>query len=105
MVKSQECLCLPAVSWLNARVFAPAGLSPRGESPEEAVIEGCACIYRMYLQSVYTVCIPDKISIGSNRGRMESLGNDDVSSLNACMESLDNDDVSLKSVRRYLVGK
>ena len=36
---------------------------------------------------------------------MESLGNDDVSSLNACMESLDNDDVSLKSVRKYLVGK
>ena len=48
---------------------------------EEAIIEGCAYIYRMYLQSEYTVCIPDEISICSNRGRMESLDNDDVSSL------------------------
>ena len=43
----------------------------------------------MCLQSEYTVCIPDKISICSNRGRMESLGNDDV---------------SLQNVRKYSVG-
>ena len=36
---------------------------------------------------------------------MESLGNDDVSSLNACLESLGNDDVSLQNVRKYLVAK
>ena len=72
--------------------------------PEETIIEGCAYIYKMYLQSEYTVCIPDEISICSNRGRMESLGNDDVSSLNARMESLGNDDVSLQNARKYLVG-
>ena len=57
--------------------------------PEEAIIEGCAYIYRMYLQSEYTVCIPDKISICSNRGGMESLGNDDV---------------SFQNTRKYLEG-
>ena len=57
----------------------------------------------MYLQLEYTVCIPDKISICSNGCRMESLGNDDVSSLNARMESLGNGDVSLQNVRKYLV--
>ena len=31
---------------------------------------------------------------------MESLGNDDVSSLNARMGSLGNDDVSLQNVRK-----
>ena len=35
---------------------------------------------------------------------MESLGNDDVSSLNARMESLGNDDVSLQNARKYLEG-
>ena len=71
-------------------VIAPAGLSPR----EQAIIEGWPYIYRVYLKSEYTVCIPDKILICSNRGRMESLGDDDVSSLNAHRESLGNDDVS-----------
>ena len=75
-----------------------------GRKPDEAIIEVWEYIYRMYLQSEYTVCIPDKISICSNRGRMESLGNDDVSSLNARMESLGNDDVLLQNVRKYLVG-
>ena len=55
----------------------------RALKPEEATTEGCAYIYRMYLQSEYRVCIADKISICSNRGRMESLGNDDVSLQNA----------------------
>ena len=36
---------------------------------------------------------------------MESLRNDDVSSLNARMESLGNDNVSLQNVHKYLVGK
>ena len=35
---------------------------------------------------------------------MESLGNDDVSSLNGCMESLGNDDVALQNTRKYLVS-
>ena len=35
---------------------------------------------------------------------MESLGNDDVLSLNACIGSLGNDDVSLQNARKYLVG-
>ena len=74
------------------------------QQPEEAIIEGCAYIYRIYLQSKYTVCIPDKISICSNRGRIESLGNDEVSSLKTRMESLGYDGVSLQNARKYLVG-
>ena len=35
---------------------------------------------------------------------MESLGNDDVLSLNAHIGSLGNDDVSLQNARKYLVG-
>ena len=35
---------------------------------------------------------------------MESLGIDDVSSLNARMESLGNDDVSLQNAHKYLAG-
>ena len=71
----------------GVRTFLP----PQGFRlwPEEAIIEGCTYIYRMYLQSEYTVCIPEKISVCSNRGRMESLGNDDV---------------SLQTVRKYLVN-
>lgn len=86
----------------GVRTFLP----PQGFRlwPEEAIIEGCTYIYRMYLQSEYTVCIPDKISICSNRGRVGSLGNDDVLSLNARMGSLGNDDVSLQNARKYLVG-
>ena len=42
--------------------------------------------------------------VSSLNARMESSGNDDVSSLNARMESLGNDDVSFQNTRKYLVG-
>ena len=89
---------------VNYCVYCPRRAFAQRRKPEEAIIEGCAYIYRMYLQSEYTVCIPDKISICSNRGRVGSLGNDDVLSLNARMGSLGNDDVSLQNARKYLVG-
>ena len=54
-----------------------------------ALIRGWALIrintvyIEKYLQLKYTVSIPDKISICLIRGRMESLGNDDVSIVRA----------------------
>ena len=87
---------------VNYCVYCPRRAFAQRRKPEEAIIEGCAYIYRMYLQSEYTVCIPDKISICSNRGRVGSLGNDDVLSLNARMGSLGNDDVSLQNARKYV---
>ena len=54
-----------------------------------ALIRGWALIrintvyVEKYLQLKYTVSIPDKISICLIRGRMESLGNDDVSIVRA----------------------
>ena len=76
-------------------MIAPAGLSPRGESPRRPSLKVARiyteCTYSQNIQFVYQI----KISICSNRGRMESLSNDDVSSLNAHMESLGNEDVSL----------
>ena len=53
----------------------------------------------MYLQSEYTVCILDKISTCSNK-RVESLGNDDVSSLNARKCVASNDDVKTENAQR-----
>ena len=76
-------------------------LSAQGRKPEEAIIEGRTYIY---VYTEHTVCIPDKISICSKRGRVESLGSDDVSALNARMEPLGNDDVTSQNARRYLVG-
>ena len=55
------------------------------------------CTYSQNIQFVY-----QKKSRFAQTGAA-SLGNDDVSSLNACMESLGNDDVSLQNVRKYLV--
>ena len=56
-------------------VTAPAGISPspRRDSSNSRVYLG------KYLQLKYTVSMPEKISICLNRGRKESVGNDDVS--------------------------
>ena len=51
-------------------IIAPQGFRPDPQrNPEEA----------LYLQLKYTVSMPEKISTCLNRGREESLGNDDVS--------------------------
>ena len=50
--------------------MSPQGFRPDPQgNPEEA----------LYLQLKYIVSMPEKISICLNRGREESLGNDDVS--------------------------
>ena len=59
-------------------IFAPAGISPRGEIPRRH--PSSSRVYKVqYLQFKYIVSILEKISICSNRGREESVGNDDVS--------------------------
>ena len=55
--------------------IAPAGISPRGEIPRRHPSSSLG----QYLQFKYTVSILEKISICSNWGHEESLGNDDVS--------------------------
>ena len=52
-------------------------LPPQGSRPE-AKSRGGTLVAR-YLQFKYAVSILEKISICSNRGREESVGNDDVS--------------------------
>ena len=61
-------------------VIAPAVLGeiPRRHPSSSRVYEG------QYLQFKYAVGILEKISIYSNRGREESVGNDDVSIVCAC---------------------
>ena len=69
---------------------------------EEAIIEGCTykeCTYSQNI-SLYTTQNLDLLE----QGRMGSLGNDDVSSPNACMKSLGNDEVSSPNICKYLVG-
>ena len=56
----------------------PQGFRPEGEIPRRH--SGNASVYiGKYLQLKYTVIMPEKISICLNRGREESVGNDDVS--------------------------
>ena len=59
-------------------IIAPAGISPRGEIPRRHP-SNSRVYYGQYLQFKYTVSILEKISICSNWGREESVGNDDVS--------------------------
>ena len=54
------------------RDFAQKGKSRGGTLVTHAYYE------EKYLQLIYTVSIPEKISICLNRGRKESVGNDDV---------------------------
>ena len=57
-------------------IIAPAGIVgeiPRRHPSNSRAYQG------QYLQFKYTVSILGKISICSNRGRQESVGNDDVS--------------------------
>ena len=74
-----------------------ASLPPQ---PEEAFIEACAYIYRMYLQSEYTVCTPEDNLDIPEQGREETLGNDDVPSLNTRKCFAGNDDVKAENARR-----
>ena len=63
------------------KFIAPAGISPRRRNPEETPW----LVTRAYIKEVLTVEIYShtvnigKISICLNRGREESVGNDDVS--------------------------
>ena len=63
-------------------IIAPAGISPRRPDPEEALLD---LKFARILRKVLTVEIYshtvniEKISICLNRGREESVGNDDVS--------------------------
>lgn len=57
--------------------------------------------YTVYLQSEYTVRITDKIQICLKQGRTESLGNDDISSLNACKYEMGNDDVEHEKLKFF----
>ena len=65
-------------------IIAPAGISPRRRNPEEALW----LVVRAYIKesthswNIQSVC-QKKISICLNRGRMESLGNNDVSIVRA----------------------
>ena len=53
-------------------ITAPVGKIPKRHSGNSHVYQG------KYLQLKYTVSIPEKILICLNRGRKESVGNDDV---------------------------
>ena len=64
----------------NEIYLPPPGISPRRRNAEEA-LSYLAHILRIYLQLKYTVSMPEKISICLNRGREESVGNDDVSTV------------------------
>ena len=63
--------------------FCPRRVSPRKRNPEE--LRGGTLVTRAYIRKVLTVEIYshtvniEKISICLNRGREESVGNDDVS--------------------------
>ena len=59
----------------NNDLIAPAGISP---SPRRH-FSNSPVYYGKYLQLKYTVGMPEKISTCLNRGREESVGNDDVS--------------------------
>ena len=61
----------------DATIFAPARISPRGRNPEEAL--NSRVYLGKHLQLEYTVSMPEKIPTCLNRGREESVGNDDVS--------------------------
>ena len=64
-------------TWAN-HIIAPAGISPLGEIPRRH--PSSSHVYQgQYLQFKYAVSILEKILICSNRGREESVGNDDVS--------------------------
>ena len=56
----------------------PQGFRPEGEIPRRHSSNSSVYIGK-YLQLKYTVIMPEKISISLNRGREESVGNDDVS--------------------------
>ena len=55
----------------------PQGFRPEGEIPRRHCSNSLV-YYRRYLQLKYTVTIPEQISICLNRGREESIGNEDV---------------------------
>ena len=61
--------------YLPPQGFRPEGEMPRRHSRISRVYQG------KYLQLKYTVSMPEKISICLNRGREESVGNDDVSTV------------------------
>ena len=55
------------------KIIAPAGISPR------TLVTRAYIIKAKYFELKYTVSMPEIISTCFNRGREESVGNDDVS--------------------------
>ena len=62
----------------SVSLIAPAGISSRGEIPRRHP-SNSRVYYGQYLQFKYTVSVLEKVSTCLNRGREESVGNDDVS--------------------------
>ena len=61
-------------------IIAPAGISPRRRNPEEALQKLARILRKVFTVEIYSHTINiETISICLNRGREESVGNDDVS--------------------------
>ena len=60
--------------------IAPAGISPRRRNPLEALLLLARILRKVLTVEIYSHTVNiEKISICLNRGREESVGNDDVS--------------------------
>ena len=65
--------------WEN-RLIAPARISPRRRNPEEALQYLARILRKVLTVEIYSHTVNiEKISICLNRGREESVGNDDIS--------------------------
>ena len=73
-----ECTVIQIRSLISWDEIAPAGISPRGEIPRRHP-SSSHVYWEQYLQFKYAVSILEKILICLNRGREESVGDDDVS--------------------------
>ena len=61
-------------------IIAPAGISPRRRNPEDALWKLARILRKVFTVEIYSHTVNiETISICLNRGREESVGNDDVS--------------------------
>ena len=71
-------------------LIAPAEISPRKRNPEEALWLLARTLRKVLTVEIYSHTVNiEKISICLNRGREESVGNDDVSIVCACKYEMD----------------
>ena len=86
-------------------------IAPRRDFAQKSKSQGGTVVTHTYIierysQLKYTVSIPEKISICLNRGREESIGNDDVSIVFARKyEMVLKDDVLERKSRRDRLGR